>query len=346
LALVTIAACLLQLGLLLYHPIAEWLKPAAEDSPNFQAALLLLNQNESEKAVRLLRKMKHQYPRSAVILFCLGAALDSDQGLIDEADWQFSALLEIPGGKKELIGWGRRHPESVRYLEQFGRKRLERARMCSGTAFESIFDADETAGKCPEGQLNLASQALQIAEAINPTSLNTQHFLAQIDEYHGDLASADRRLSNLIAPAVAGGIPEFGRQFLYRIGRSRNAVRWADRLLRKDRSAPGARKALECLQQAENDLGYCSAFLNRVYSVDQRDRENELRSVRAAALVTRSAVEIERGTLATAGAYLHRAERVVSDLAHYPGSMDPRPDYLELTRRLGELGSRLSRAEK
>ena len=355
--LIGVVSSLPVLGLFLYRPIIQSAKPPVraiiqpakpplEDLPDFQSALRFVDQDGSEQAVRLLFRIKQEYPRSALLLFYLSTALDAQQHQWTEAESHFSAALAVPGAENALIAWGKVHPEIVLHLEDFANERLERARNYRTTHFEGILDEDnDRVSKSLEPYYNLARNALRIAESIDPESPKTQYLLAITDELYGDLSAAEQRLSRLINSANSAAETDIGWLFVYRKVRGDIATRWADRLRGTVSSRAAALKALALVQQAEKDLSRCLSHLTDTASPDHPAEEHGIRYLRLRTMLTMVETEIDLGLLPEARAQLRRARRII-DLIGGPRSLDFPPSADKgLTQRLAEVESRLRTAQ-
>src|SRR5262249_41966683 len=147
----------------------------------------------------------------------------------------------------------------------------------------------------------------------------------------GDYQGAYERLSPLIESAAGGSSDML---FFCRKLRGRVAFLWVEDCLNK--TYPVAKETLSLLEQASEDLNWCSRYLDRHrFTQDQGPKVYRVSHDRARAMVTRTEVELELKLLPEADRHLHASKRLITglgELAEYYKLKVPQPTQLNERR--------------
>jgi len=272
------------LGILLSRLTNVRPKPSVETLPDFQSAVYHVKQGlrlkdveerryQHRRAVHSLLTLVKEYPHSCLINLYLSLSLDSlalsdkDKKKQDAERYLRTAYADRVA-EAPRVAWAKDYPELVDYLVDFAYARIKGV-----DKFAEIYDQDrpnedEERDLYVKGQpYELAGEALQLAEKLDPISPPIQFLLAKTDEVAFDYASAHKRLTQLIETASSSGI-DLNTLFFARELRGRVAFLWADERQREQDSLDEG--TLTRLEIAQEDLDKCSRYLGgSTFNTDQ-----------------------------------------------------------------------------
>jgi len=264
--------------------INQPLKPSFETSPLFKSAVDHVEQavrlkdvgerrSQHQRAVDSLLTLVKEYPHSCLINLYLSLSLDSlatsdkDKRKQDAERFLRAAYLardvEAP-----RVAWANDHPELVDYLVDFAYARIKRVDKFAEVYDQDRLDKDEERDLHVKRQdYELAGEALQLAEKLDPISPWIQYLLAKTEEVSFDYASAHKRLTQLIQTASSSNIDP-DTLFFCREERGRVAYLWGDESRRQEDSPDEG--TLRRLEIALEDLDKCAGYLGgSTFDTDQ-----------------------------------------------------------------------------
>jgi serine/threonine protein kinase len=300
----------------------EALRPRPIHTTNaFASVVRLLDMEKSaSEAVARFKHFEVIDPHSSLVKFYLGFALNAsqkpdDKKYFDEADPYLRAALAAPDVERTAIAWVKDHPKFETYLVEFAESRIKRA--------------DDTAERYDDGRsevkdqqrdkevrsssYQLALDALQLAEKLNPGSQKTQRLLAKTEQHFGRYAPAYERLSRVINrfnPALMNKNLFYSHEY-----RGWAARVWAEQ---ERETGSGSPDALHRLVEAGKDYDYCTLFLEEMdFGVTQPLKKFYVMQHRLRTRVTLAEVELDLLMPQEAKQHLEECRELAGQLAKY-----------------------------
>jgi len=333
------------LGILLSRLTIDRLKPAVDTLPLFQSAVRSVEQREYQRAVDPLFKLLKEYPDSCLINIYLSLVLDrlavNDKDKKKHGAERFlRAARAAPDAESTRVAWATDHPEVVDYLLKFAYTRIQRVDQFAEGLDQEDPDKDEKRDlEVKQQTYELAGEALQLAEKLDPDSPKIQFLLAKTEKDSFDFAPAHARLSRLIKTASSSSISD-DTLLLSRWLRGRVAFLWVESLREKRDHLDD--KTLRMLEQAEGDLDISAKGLGHLGFDDQARKVYHVLHDRARLTLTLAELEIDLTLSARADRHLQSARGLIDRLikhAESNGLNFPKP--APLTQRLND-ASRLN----
>jgi serine/threonine protein kinase len=313
------AACLL-VGVLAY-PVIEMLKPLPiEKTKAFESAVRLFDMEKSAtEAVARFRSFEAIDPKSSLVKFYLSFALKAsrrpdDKTPYDLADNHLRDVLAAPDAERTAMAWVKDHLRFETYLVDFAESRINRVDK-TGEDYD-----DGRSGVKDERRdielrspgYQLASDALRLAEKLNPNSLKTQRLLGKTEQHFGLHATAYERLSRVIgwfSPAVMNKTLFFSHEY-----RGWAARGWGE----KDREGRTATTETRTrLLEARKDFDYCAQYLEKWKFEDQVRKKFYVMQHGLRARVTLAEVELDLAMWPEAKQHLDECRKLAGQLAKY-----------------------------
>ena len=179
------------------YPRIERLYPVEQRS-SFRAALDALDAHRPDEAIVRLEPLVDQFPGSPVATFHLAVA-HQQAGHVDEAARRYARSRLVPRADETLVGWGRAHPEAVRYFEGLAIALNDENRPRPGKTDDRRAPLDPRAPHEFHKHAELARLALKTSLRLGSTNMEVFVRAAALDELFNDFDSARATLGAMIA---------------------------------------------------------------------------------------------------------------------------------------------------
>jgi len=303
---VVLASGVVASGVVRSRPGSEQLEPSVESSPEFQSAVRAVQEAEYQRAHELLTQLVKDHPNDCLINLYLSLTLDrlapDDKDKKErEAEKSLRAAHAAPDAENNRVAWAKDHPELVAYLVPFADARIQRVDLFAEKLDQEDPVKDEKRDQEVRWQTyELAAEALQLAEKLDPKSPKIQRLLAKTEEISCEYESAYDRLSRVIDSGASGSNDDPDMLFFCRKLRGRVAFLWVES--QRDRADP-LDDTVSMLEEAKSDLDFCDKFLSnhnfflgeRTFSEDHERKKYHVLHDKLRATVTLAEVEIELG---------------------------------------------------
>ncbi|MFO0890724.1 MAG: serine/threonine-protein kinase [Isosphaeraceae bacterium] len=250
-------------GMVAYPWILAWSKADPANHPLMHQAAVSVRAGRAHEAIKPLRSLVEAYPGHPLPRTYLGIVEALSTGFVEnDAHLDVDRGLGLPTAERALLDWGRFHPDVV---GQIGRYVDRQRDYLNGLKSKHAVQHEEDRAierKFHETWLRLINLGLKLA----PNSAELRNRLPSIHEYFGDYERAHQLLTQIIEPLRANLAPEQASELLeWTAQRNRVAVQWSRKLLGGHRPED-ARRALELMQQASNDLSAAEPFVSSIGS--------------------------------------------------------------------------------